>query len=225
MYIKNNPDFKTVWQLAHDWVNVDPHKTDTHAIEPDLRIAIHRLMLAMTGREISARWKGLKIFRDDSFLSMIFDSYHDIKFLNCLGKNKFDKNYLDNLYVKRNEVINWCSDSLLDPPPCWKTEADLQLKEKHHVTEETDDDNTGWYGKLTPLRRRKVICKGLAEQLWKKYPDFSYEEMHEYPIMKELGYSSKFTFQNFKKLVRPVASESAKMPGSRQKNKEIEKSL
>lgn len=78
---------------------------------------MHRLMHAMYSREISTRWKGYRIFLDNSFLSTIFDIYHDLKFIQCLRKSKFDKDYLCNLYVKRNEVIKWCNEViLLDPP-------------------------------------------------------------------------------------------------------------
>ncbi|AEJ00171.1 hypothetical protein Nit79A3_0266 [Nitrosomonas sp. Is79A3] len=119
MLVENSPDFKTVWRLAHDWIGADPDKTDPNAISPELRTAIHRLMHAMSSREISARWKGWRIFIDDSFISSVFDSFHYLRFIQCFINNKFNKAYLDSLYVKRNEVINWCIDVVrLDPPPC-----------------------------------------------------------------------------------------------------------
>ena len=46
MLVENSPDFKTVWQLAHNWIAADPDKTDPNAISPELRTAIHRLMHA-----------------------------------------------------------------------------------------------------------------------------------------------------------------------------------
>src|SRR5687768_8941980 len=105
MHVENNPDFRTVWQLAHDWAGEKSDQTDPNAISPELRIAIDRLARAMGSREISARWKGYRIFIDDSFLSFIFDFRHSIKFYRWLMHNKFSKDYMDNLYVKRNEVI------------------------------------------------------------------------------------------------------------------------
>jgi hypothetical protein len=212
MHTENNPDFETVWQLAHNWIGAEPDKTDTNKISPELRIAIHRLMHAMACREISARWKGYRIFLNDSFFSGIFDFLHYLKFFQCLRNNKFSKTYLNNLCVKRNEVINWCNNVVfLDPPPCWKSN-NLLSTENSYI--ELEDNDIGWYDRLTELRRRKVICIGLAEQLWQKYPDMTYKEMHEHEIMKGLGYSSKFNLKNFKTLVRPVASGPAKLPGS-----------
>lgn len=218
MHTENNPDFETVWQLAHNWIGAEPNKTDTNNISSELRIAIHRLMHAMYCREITTRWKGYRIFLDNSFFSIIFDFYHDLKFIQCLRKSKFDKTYLNKLYVKRNEVIKWCNEViLLDPPSCWATK---DLSSIVHSVNEKEDSDTSWYDKLTELRRRKVICIGLAEQLWQKNPDLTYKEMHEHEIMKDLGYSSKFNFKNFKTLVRPVASVPAKLPGSPLKSEE-----
>lgn len=68
--------------------------------------------------------------------------------------------------MKRNEVVNWCANVVyLDPPPCWAAKRISDSGRIHNESEDADEDNTGWYEKLTQLRRRKVICIGLAEQL------------------------------------------------------------
>ena len=46
MYLDDNPDYKTVWQLAHVWIDANPDETDTNAISPKLREHIIRLMIA-----------------------------------------------------------------------------------------------------------------------------------------------------------------------------------
>lgn len=76
MHIKDNPDFKTVWQLARDWIGDEFDKTDPIAISPALRIALDRLIRGIGSKEISARWKGYRIFYDNSFFSFIFDFKH-----------------------------------------------------------------------------------------------------------------------------------------------------
>ena len=112
-------DFKSVWQLAHNWAGDDPNKTDVKEVSPKLKTAIHRLMHAMANHEISARSRRGRILEDDSFLTFVFDSFHYWEFYQCLRRNKFNKNYLDNLYVKRYEVISWWKNvAFIDPPPC-----------------------------------------------------------------------------------------------------------
>mgnify|MGYP001576256160 CR=1 FL=1 len=68
MYLDDNPDYKTVWQLAHHWADVDPDETDTSEISPTLREHIIRLVLAIRNKTISARTRNGVIFADNSLL-------------------------------------------------------------------------------------------------------------------------------------------------------------
>ncbi len=97
--------------------------------------------------------------------------------------NKFNKHYLDSLYVERNEIIKLCAnDPNRDPPPCWSPK---ELSSTDNAPDEDpDNENNGWYDKITKRRREKVVCIELAKQLWVKYPGLSYKEMHEHPTMK-----------------------------------------
>ena len=221
MHVENNPDFKTIWQLAQDWAGEKSDQTDPNAISPKLRLDIDRLMRAIGSKEISARWKGHRIFIDDSFLTFIFDFRHAIKFYQWLMHNKFSKDYLDNLYVKRNEVIIWCDKvALIDPPPCWSHKKLATIDYVNSEPVDPDDENNSWYHKITERRRQRVVCIELAKQLWESNPNLSYEEMQKHPIMRQFGYSSTFSSKSFRKLVRDVASEFAQSPGAPTKSKE-----
>ncbi len=221
MRVENNPDFKTVWQLAHDWVGEEIDKTDPNAISPELRLAIDRLMRAISCKEITGRWKGYRIFMDESFLSTIFDLGHSIRFFIWARFNSFSKYYLDNLYVKRNEVIIWCDKILLlDPPPCWSHKKLTAIYQTKNELIDPDDENNSWYDKITERRRQRVTCIELAKQLWKIEPELSYDKMKDHNVMRKFGYSSTFSAKQFKNLVRIVASESAQSPGAPMKSEE-----
>ena len=63
MHVENSPDFKTVWQLAHNWIGADLDETNSSAISPELKTAIHRLMqqcqvwkLPADGRGCESLW-------------------------------------------------------------------------------------------------------------------------------------------------------------------------
>ncbi|SFF15026.1 hypothetical protein [Nitrosomonas sp. Nm166] len=221
MHVENNPDFKTIWQLAHDWAGEKPDQTDPNAISPKLRLYIDRLIRGIGSKEISARWKGHRIFIDESFLTFVFDLRHFIKFYIWVMFNKFSKDYLDNLYVKRNEVIIWCDRvALLEPPPCWSHKKLAAIDYVNSESVDPDDENNGWYHKITERRRQRVVCIELAKQLWELNPNLSYEEMQNHSIMQQFGYSSTFSSKSFKNLVRSVASVSAQSPGAPAKSKE-----
>lgn len=215
MHVENSPDFKSIWQLSHNWINANPENTDISSISPELRIAIHRLMHAMTTREITARWKGLRIFMDDSFLSLIFDLYHDFKFYLCLRRNKFDKQYLDNLYAKRNEVITWCEKvALLSPPPCW-TQNQITVTSQ---TAETEDENKNWHDEMTDRRRKITGCLELARKLWEENPNQSYDQIYNQSTMQKYGNPSVFSKDSFQEWAKDYASEFAKKGGRRKKS-------
>lgn len=216
MHVENSPDFKSVWQLSHNWINANPENTDISSISPELRIAIHRLMHAMTTREITARWKGLRIFMDDSFLSLIFDLYHDFKFYLCLRRNKFDKQYLDNLYAKRNEVITWCLDVVrLEPPSCWGT-----INLKNNQSNETNEENEKWHTQLSENRRKRIGCLELARKLWEEDSTLSYSQIYNHPTMQQYGNPSVFSPESFQKWAKNYAPESAKKGGRRKESTE-----
>ncbi|SEN01439.1 hypothetical protein [Nitrosomonas marina] len=214
MSIKDNPDFKTVWQLAHDWTGEESDKTDPNAISPELRIAIDRLIRAIGGKEISGRWKGYRIFFDNSIFSFIFEIRHVIQFYRFLIHNNISRNYLDNLYVKRNEVINWCENiALLDPPPCWALKKLSDSENSNSIPE--DENITGWYDRLTEQRKMKVACLELAKMLWKENPNQTYEEIRTHPVMRQYGNPSVFTPESFRNWAKNVSSEYAKKGGRR----------
>jgi hypothetical protein len=119
MFLDDKRDFQTVWQLAHIWVDIDPIETDVNAISPEVSSAIHRLMFAILKNEISVRTRERLIFIDDSVLSLAVDVLHYKKFSSCLKQDNFNQKYLDSLYVKRNEVLDWCAKIYCEPPSCW----------------------------------------------------------------------------------------------------------
>jgi len=219
MHVENNPDFKTVWQLAHDWVGEETDKTDPNAISPKLRLAIDRLIRAIGSKEISARWKGHRIFIDESLLSFIFDLRHSMRFYFWVMFNKFSKDYLDNLYVKRNEVITWCEKvALLDPPPCWSQNQITTTVQTAGKTAETDEENKNWHDELTERRRKITGCLELAKKLWEENPNQSYDQIYNHSILQKYGNPSVFSKESFQEWAKEYASEFAKKGGRRKKS-------
>lgn len=113
-------DYRTVWQLAHNWAGQDSQNSTSSDPSPEVKEAIYRILVAIGNRLISVRTSDFVIFKDDSFLNFLFEIRHYLKFDACKRKGKFDKEYLDSLYVWRPEVIRWCQNDLLPIPPCWQ---------------------------------------------------------------------------------------------------------
>ncbi len=196
MFLDNKEEFQTVWQLAHNWVDANPAETDANAVSLELKTAIHRLMNAMACREISARTRKWIIFEGNSFLSLPFDLFHYLEFIQSLKKDKFKKIYLDNLYVKRNEVLSWCENvAYLDPPPCWmpKQLPDGQIISKeiknHRPKEETED---------------RIRCQAIACALWDLDPNIHPKHLAKSEIMRRFGNGRQYNEDTVKNWIAEV---------------------
>lgn len=209
MYL-DSKDFQTVWRLAHNWVDADPDKSDPAALPDDLKEAIHRLMQAAFSQTISVRTRKRSFFFEESFLASIFDHGHFNRFLRCLRKDEFDKAYLDSVYVKRGDILRWCQNEFLDPPPIWRLAETTSAPANEGVE---DDEATEWYERLTEARKQRVTCLEMAKKLWKINPEQKYEEVFRHPIMKQYGNPEVFTLNAFKKWAREFAPEYAKTGG------------
>lgn len=215
MHVENNPDFKSIWQLAHDWVGENPDQTNSSAISFELRLAIDHLIRAIGRGEISANWKGYRILEDHSLISSILDFRHIIKFYRWLIHNKFSKDYLDDLYVKRNEVITWCEKiALLAPPPCW-TQNQMTVTGQ---AVETVDENKNWHDEMTDRRRKITGCLELARKLWEENPNQSYDQVYNHSTMQKYGNPSVFSKESFQEWAKEYASEFARKGGRRKKS-------
>lgn len=177
MYLDSKEDYQTVWQLAHNWVDADSVRSDPTALSNDLKEALHRLMSASINRNISVRTRRMKIFTDETFLSLVLDIRHLRRFWKCRRNNEFDKAYLDLIYLKRGDVLRWCQNEFFSPLSIWKVEqlADSNISD--------DDENAQWRKRLTDRQRRVITCLEIAKHLWLKNSDLAYEEVYNHPIM------------------------------------------
>lgn len=215
MYLDNS-DFHTVWKLAHNWTGLPLDGTDPANVPTPLREAVHRLLHAIVLGEISVRTRSRVIFAENSFINNLIDLPWIFRFRKCLRRNSFDTKLLDNLYVKRAEIISWCEKNYLPIPPIW----DLQNSKKPTVDDydPSDDDNSSWYNDLTDRRKARIACLELAKKLWLANPNQTYEQVYENPTMKQFGNPGVFSFEAFRKWSRPFASEFAKAAGRRKES-------
>ena len=216
MYL-DSQDYQTIWKLAHNWSNTDPESTNENSLTPETKIFIHRIMSAINQSKITVRSRRFQIFQDESVFSFIVDFNHFRKFSQCLKKDIFIKAYLESLYVRRSDVLTWCDNDFLSPPPIWQIKNN-QLNSVG-VYDSSDDENEGWYKEISDTRKKRVACLELAKKLWQISPHLTYEEIYNHEIMKQYGYHNVFSLAAFKKWARPFAPDQAKLGGRPIKNR------
>ena len=204
MFLDDNPDYQTVWQLAHNWADADPDKTDTNAISPKLRENIIRLMLAIRNKKISARTRKRSIFIDDSVISLIVDTPHYLKTLSCLLKDAINKSYLDSLYIKREEVIDLCIRSHYDPPSCWMPKY---LPDGQIITKEAKN-----YRPANEIEDR-IRCQAIANALWELDPAIHPIHMVRSKIIQQIGNGRTYDDETVKEWIKNVDPQKKRKKG------------
>ena len=205
MFLDDNPDYQTVWQLAHNWADADPDKTDTNAISPKHRENIIRLMLAIRNKKISARTRKRSIFIDDSVISLIVDTPHYLKTLSCLLKDAINKSYLDSLYIKREEVIDLCIRSHYDPPSCWMPKY---LPDGQIITKEAKN-----YRPANEIEDR-IRCQAIANALWELDPAIHPIHMVRSKIIQQIGNGRTYDDETVKEWIKNVDPQKKRKKGA-----------
>lgn len=217
MYIESD-DFQTIWNLGHNWTGHDPESTNPKNLPKDLQVVIQRLLSAIMRNRLPARGKKLAILMDDSIITAIIDFRHIYRIYQCIHNDVFDKTYLNSVYVRRANLIDWCKSEYLESPPVWNIE-DKKLPSVDKAYDSSDDENESWYNDLTDRRKQRVACLEIAKKLWLIDPSKSYEKIYNDPSMKQFGNPGVFSFEAFKKWARAYAPEQVKEGGRPIKNK------
>lgn len=217
MYLDTS-DFSTVWKLAHNWAGLDESETDEKNPPRDLREPIYRILNAINWKKLTVRTRTRLVMNDDSFLGFLVDAKYFLKVKRCLTRGVICKAHLDELYIKRPEVIAWCEGDYLPIPPIWATSLPGGKVQELNSEDEKDDS---WLSSLTDRRKQIVASLELAKRLWEMKPDQSYQDVYGHPEMRKYGYPKVFSFESFKKWARPYASEFAKTGGRKPTIKQL----
>jgi len=205
MYLDDNPDYKTVWQLAHQWADLDSEEADTNAISPLVREHIIRLVIAIRNRVMTARTRSGVVFADNSIITFFEDIPHYIKTRICLTWSVFKKPYLDSLYVKREEVIDLCIKSYCDFPPCWTPkrlpyESITPKETKNYRPADENED--------------RIRCQAIASALWELDPAIHPIHMVRSKIIQKLGNGRTYDDETIKEWIKSVDPHKKRKKGA-----------
>jgi hypothetical protein len=212
MYLLGS-DYKTVWQLAHNWTGQDSQSDFPPTPSPEVKESIHRIFIAIRNKLISVRTKSRVIMGGDDFLDVLFDIKHDLKFHACLKKDQFDKEYLDSLYVWRPEVLRWCQKDMLPVPIFWQPNLEIEF------SGEIEADEEHWYKQLTSRKKSIIAALHIAERIWQGDKSLLYEDVLNHDDMKKYNKPQIFpSLDSFKEWARDIAPQEAKTGGRRKQS-------
>ena len=194
-------EFKSIWDIAFLWEGLQPPEGDLSSIPEGVKKKIEKLIWAF-------REDGLKL-RDSSGLAVYDDmsKIFDVLFLNrtrkllkkCYKHKHYPKPTLDNLFIKRVDLLKWCKDDFTNLPEFWLNDVPQSSSQPsqpkqplgRHINQEQD----------------KQLCQAIAKTLWDIDPNIHPAHMAKSRAIVQYGngrlYKSK-DYETIKKWIKEV---------------------
>ena len=216
VFVNNQQEFLSLWSVAHAWENLPPESTDAIDIPVSIQAHVDSLLLAFMREGLPLRRaNGYRVVGHTFIQTMLgLDKELELIADQLYRKTPLDKSFLDDLHVKRSDLLRWCINEFRQPPACWAISPENQRDDRPEDDEE-EFEHGGWYAQLTPRKRKIVATLEVAKQLWKVFPDAEYSDVFHHQLLKDTGLSSVFSYKSFKKWAQPYAPDEAKKPGRR----------
>ena len=158
-------EFKSIWEIAFRWEGLQPPVVDPISMPDGVKKKLEKLIWAFRENQLKLRDSAGQYVLDD------MNNLFDIIFLNhtrkllkkCYKQKRYPNSVLDNLFIKRVDLLKWCQEDFTNLPEFWvddaqePTNATLQVKQPigRHINQEQD----------------KLLCQSIARTLWHLDPN------------------------------------------------------
>lgn len=183
MYVESE-DFQSVWQLAHRWAGQNPSKTDIDKLPETVKLNLKRLSSAIMARSLPARTKNFAIFIDDSIFDYLFNGKHFYRLLKCKSGKVINKNYLESLYIKRSNFLEWCEKEKYPNSDFWIL---TQVTESHIASNRPKNEIED-----------KAICRAIAKVYWDIDSNIHPAHMADSKAIKKYGNGDHYEISTIK---------------------------
>jgi hypothetical protein len=171
-------DFRSVWILAHEWAGYHPEKTELNNLPVPVKLNLQRLAASILNRSLRSQTKRVAIFVDDSLLTNIFETNHFLKLLYCKWGKSINKDYLQTLYVRRPNFLEWCEKEKLPNPDFWVL---TEVSDIHKVTNRPKSE-----------AEDKAVCRAIAKVYWGIDPNIHPSHMVKSKAIRIFGNGNQY---------------------------------
>lgn len=177
MYVESE-DFRNVWVLAHEWAGYHPEKTESDNLPIQVKLNLQRLATSILNNSLRAQTKKVSIFTDDLLFTFLFEAKHFFRLLYCKWGKSFNKNYLQSIYVKRPNFLEWCEKEKLPYTDFWiLTQVVENQKVNNRPKDEIED---------------KAVCRAIAKVYWDIDPNIHPSHMVNSKAIRLLGNGNQY---------------------------------
>ncbi|MDD2770210.1 MAG: hypothetical protein PHT19_15905 [Methylococcus sp.] len=170
----NRNEFRTIWELAFRWEGLEPPEQEPSELPEGVTDKIDKIIWAFRRERLPLRHPSTLLANPDrdSAIELLFIDRTLFRLRRCQKRKDFRQKLLDQLYVMRPELLDWCDKDRIDPPAFWGSiERGSKLPVGRHFQEEID----------------KNRCQAIAQTLWDIDPSIHPAHMAESKYLQQYG--------------------------------------
>lgn len=201
-------DYQSIWQAAHRWHSFDPDNTDPANLPVEVRKTIFRIIRGYLQKQLILRKNnGYRIPYEDIFLLFFYNiNRKRMRLSSCILKGEFDKPFLNSIFIERSNVLTWCNNHHIAPPPFWIEQRPSAPGDSTNIANKFVLDN-----RIRDDRLDKLVCQAIARTLWQIDPNIHPSHMAKSKFIQRYGngklYTDENTVKNWIVEVDPMKSE------------------
>lgn len=172
-------DFRNVWKLAHEWAGYHYDKTDPDNLPQQIKLNLMRIASAILRHSLKVQTQNYPVLQDDSIFEFIFSFKHFFRLIRCRSGKFFNKQYLETLFVKRHNFIEWCELEKYPDPDFWVLVMSIDSSRVSKRPKNEAED--------------KAVCRAIAKIYWDIDSDIHPSHMVESTAICILGNGNQYT--------------------------------
>lgn len=155
-------DYQSIWQAAQRWHSFDPDSADPTNLPNVVRETIFRIIRGYLHQSLILRnSNGYRVPPDDHFLFFFRLNRKKVRLAHCIIKGQFDKAFLNSIFIERSNVLTWCDNHHITPPPFWTEQKASIPSESINIANKFVLEN-----RIRDDRIDKLVCQSIARTLW-----------------------------------------------------------
>lgn len=183
MYVESE-DYRSIWDLAHQWAGYDSSKTDHENLPPQVKLNLQRLAAGIVSDQLPAKTKHYAILMNDSVMEGLVFCRHLYRLIKCREGNHKNISYLQSVYVRRAYFLNWCEKEQHPHSDFWVL---TQVQANHAVTNRPKDE-----------LEDKAVCRALARTYWDIDPNIHPAHMAASKAIRKYANGDQYDEQTIK---------------------------
>jgi len=199
----NKNDFKSIWEVAHRWEEIEPSDIDPPALNEGVNDKIQKLIWAFRREQLILRnYKGLKVSHpNQSIIDVLFIDWTFFRLNSCLKKKHFPRLLLDRLFVMRSDLLTWCDKDWIEAPEFWD--------DREKLTNTLTPQGKPLFGRHQTEETDKNRCQAIALTLWGLDPSIHPAHMAKSKAMQIYGNGRSYKgkdeeYETVKKWIKEV---------------------